>query len=349
MDRLRSLFFWMAALDPALTWDERLSRWANIATIAGPVVTLAAGIVSGWLLNNAWIGLVVGLVLWNLAVNGLVALGRRAAPATESTTSTRVQANNGPSPTPPETEPEEVEQLRTQLVEKDQRIDELQQQLAANRPPRHHDIAATLEDTLTPAKAGEIEEEKRELNTKIKELEAKLAEAEQEIERLRIEINNRPPRHFNTPIEVVETLTPAKAKEIEVLKAENERLQKQVGLLELSKQKRLCFHLADDLRALYESFQQDERVLLAQLQKQKSAGATKEEFEEERRTKQAEIEKRAVNKYHNGYPDRLEKLYEELESQSWLGPNDEDLFLNVTIPLDILRVADRLKDVGSKL
>jgi hypothetical protein len=75
----------------------------------------------------------------------------------------------------------ENEELRTQLAEKDQRINELEQQLAANRRPRHHDIPATLVDTPTPDKAKEIEEENQKLNAKIEELEAKLDEAQQTI------------------------------------------------------------------------------------------------------------------------------------------------------------------------
>jgi hypothetical protein len=37
----------------------------------------------------------------------------------------------------------------------------------------------------------------------------------------------------------------------EELRAENERLRNQVASPEVSRQKRLCFHLADDLRGLY--------------------------------------------------------------------------------------------------
>ena len=138
-------------------------------------------------------------------------------------------------------------------------------------------------------------------------------------------------------------------RKIEELEAENERLQNQLASLELAKQKRLCLHIADDLKGLYESFQYDERVLLAQLRKRKAAGRTIGELEEERHAKQSELENSAVSKYHYGFSDRLEKLYEELEPDGWLGPNDEALFLNLTDPLNIMKVADRLKDVGSKL
>lgn len=57
------------------------------------------------------------------------------------------------------------------------------------------------------------------------QLRAQLEEAKQEIERLRIELNNRPPRRFTTPVEIVETLTSAKTEEIERQKAENEELK----------------------------------------------------------------------------------------------------------------------------
>jgi len=181
------------------------------------------------------------------------------------------------------------------------------------------------------------------------QLKTELDEAKQEIERLRIELNNRPPRRFNTPVEVVETPTLATAKEIEQLKVENKRLRDQLASPELAKQKRLCSHYADDLNGLYESFQYDERVLLAQLRKRKAAGATKEELEDERGTKQAELEKRVRRKYHAGFSDRLEKLYEELAPDGWLGPNDEGLFLGVSNPLDIMKVADRLEEIGQKL
>jgi hypothetical protein len=181
------------------------------------------------------------------------------------------------------------------------------------------------------------------------QLRTQLDDAKQEIDRLRIELDDRPPRHFNTPVEVVETLTPATAKEIEQLKSENQRLRNQVASPEVAKQKRLCLYLAEDLRALYESFEQDERVLIGQLQKRKPAGADMEELEEERRAKQAEIEERVVSKYHHGYWDRLEKLYEDLEPDGWLGPNDESLFLSVNAPHEIVLVADRLAELGHKL
>jgi hypothetical protein len=124
-------------------------------------------------------------------------------------------------------------------------------------------------------------------------------------------------------------------REIEELKAENERLRNQVASPEVSRQKRLCFHLANDLRGLHREFQDDERMLIAHLQEQEEANMPEKEREEERRTKQLDLEDKTQHKYHYGFLDRLEKLYEELEPNGWLGPNDEILFLNLTDPNDI--------------
>jgi hypothetical protein len=76
MGKLQNALYWIAALDPTLTWDQQLGRWANIVQIAGVPVTLIVGVVASWLFDNAWIGVVVGLGLWILALNGFVALWR---------------------------------------------------------------------------------------------------------------------------------------------------------------------------------------------------------------------------------------------------------------------------------
>jgi len=127
------------------------------------------------------------------------------------------------------------------------------------------------------------------------------------------------------------------------------RLQNQATSPEVSKQKRRCFHLADDLRGLYRELQGGERALIAHLQEQKEANVPEQELEEEQHTKQLELEKEVRRKYHYGFSDRLEKLYEELEPDGWLGPNDERLFLNLQDPHDIMKVADRLDEVGRNL
>src|SRR5687767_12732184 len=83
MGRLRALFYWMAALDPALTWDERLGRWSDVATVVGVVVTAGVWAV-GWLFGIPWwVGLLAGLVAWVVVLNAFVALGRQATPAAE--------------------------------------------------------------------------------------------------------------------------------------------------------------------------------------------------------------------------------------------------------------------------
>ena len=76
MGKLQNVLYWIAALDPTLTRDQRLGRWANIVQIAGVPVTLIVGVVASWLFDNAWIGVVVGLGVWILALNGFVALWR---------------------------------------------------------------------------------------------------------------------------------------------------------------------------------------------------------------------------------------------------------------------------------
>jgi cell division septum initiation protein DivIVA len=186
MQRLQNLTHWLAGLDSVLTWDQRLGRWANVGTVAGIVVTAVVWGV-GWLFNIPWwVGLLLGLVAWVIVLNTLVALGRRATPATETTTATPAHANNDPSPTPPQTEPQEVEQLRTKLTERDQRIDELEQQLAANRPPQHFNTPVEVIETLTPAKAKEIEQqesENEELRTQLAEKDQKIDELQQQLQR----------------------------------------------------------------------------------------------------------------------------------------------------------------------
>jgi hypothetical protein len=59
----------------------------------------------------------------------------------------------------------------------------------------------------------------------VEKLRAKLGDAEQEIERLRIGLNNRPPRRFEIPVETLDLRTADDANEIEELKAESERLR----------------------------------------------------------------------------------------------------------------------------
>jgi DNA repair exonuclease SbcCD ATPase subunit len=336
--------------DPLASWGERAAK--VVLWIVGPSALsgLAVG-AYGWIAANPLYGVLFGFVAFAVMQLALMLRAIR-----------RSAARRGPfaEPEPEEAatrvlspaDSEEVEQLRNKLTEAEQEIEELRIELN-NRPPRHFDTPVTVVDPPTPDEADEIEAEKQKLNAEIEELKTQLTEAKQTIRSQRKAMEDEQGvvhwGEYNA-VNLGERAANAEAKKkIEELNAQNQRLRKQVASPEVAKQKRLCLHLADDLRALYESFQQDERVLLAQLQKRKAAGATEEELEEERRAKQAEIEKRVVNKYHYGYSDRLEKLYEELEPDGWLGPNDESLFLNVNAPHEIMMVADRLEDVGRKL
>ena len=88
---------------------------------------------------------------------------------------------------------------------------------------------------------------------------------------------------------------------------------------------------------------------MVQLEKRKSAGATNRRTRRGTTNQKSQIEKRVLRKYHRGYSDRLEKLYVALEPDSWLGPNDENLFLNVNAPHEIVLVANRLAEVGHRL
>jgi hypothetical protein len=90
-------------------------------------------------------------------------------------------------------------------------------------------------------------------------------------------------------------------------------------------------------------------MLIAHLQEQEEANIPEKEREEERRTKQLDLENKTQHKYHYGFSDRLEKLYEELEPDGWLGPNDGTLFLNLRDPNVNKKIADRLEEVGHKL
>jgi flagellar basal body-associated protein FliL len=97
------------------------------------------------------------------------------------------------------------------------------------------------------------------------------------------------------------------------LKDQVARLQTEATSPEAAKQKRRCFHIADQLRGLYGELLDGERLLIAHFQERQEAGVPENELEEERRTKQLELERRIRRTYGHGYSDRLEKLYEELE------------------------------------
>ena len=147
----------------------------------------------------------------------------------------------------------------------------------------------------------------------------------------------------------LEALSPDDAKVLEELRAEVERLRNEASSPEVAKQKRLCFHLAGQLRSLYEELLDGERQLDAHLQERQEANVPEEELQEERRTKQRKLEGRIRQEYSDGFDDRLDKLYWELQPDGWLGPNDEVLFSSAGDPHDIKKVADRLDEVGRNL
>jgi Tfp pilus assembly protein PilN len=282
--RAKTAWKWVSATDTALSWAERVLRILGVSASIGLVSAVIV-----WVAQNFYSALVIGLVVWLFAMMSLLAKTTKQADSQVPL----VAESDTEEETPPvsSTGPEDVGQLRTQLAEAEQRIEELQKLLAANRPPQH----------------------------------------------------------FKTPVETINVLTPAEAQEIEELKAENERLRTDATSPEVAKQKRRCFHIADQLRSLYEELLDGERLLIAHFQERQEANVPEKELEEERRAKQLELEGRIRHTYSYGYFDRFEKLYEELEPDGWLGPNDEDLFLNLRDPHDIKKVADRLDDVGRHL
>jgi hypothetical protein len=73
MERLRSWLYWMAALDPTLTLDEKLSRLVNVGAAGAIVWSLGGGIV-GWLFDYPWAGVGIGLALWVAILFAVVTL-----------------------------------------------------------------------------------------------------------------------------------------------------------------------------------------------------------------------------------------------------------------------------------
>jgi hypothetical protein len=213
--------------------------------------------------------------------------------------------------------------------------------------------AAHPQPETQPTTTTEHEKDVEQLKVELAETRKELAEAQQTIRSQRKAMeDDQGVVHWGqaNAVDVGTLAANAESKrKIEELKAENERLRNQAASPEVSRQKRLCFHLADDLRGLHREFQDGERMLIAQLQEQEEANIPEKEREEVRRTKQLDLENKTQHKYHHGFSDRLEKLYEELEPDGWLGPNDEILFLNLRDPNDIKKVADRLDEVGHNL
>lgn len=77
LEQLRRLWFWLSAQDPALNLDQRMARWVNSAAIVGFAVTGGTWMI-GWALDLPWfVGLLIGLVVWVVALNAFVSIGRR--------------------------------------------------------------------------------------------------------------------------------------------------------------------------------------------------------------------------------------------------------------------------------
>ena len=91
--------------------DAKLSRWSNLSTMAGVVIT-ALGALVGWMLSIPWqLGLFIGLVAWALLSNGAITLGRREVRKEESAAA------------------DEVERLTSRLSEAEQERDELRAEI----------------------------------------------------------------------------------------------------------------------------------------------------------------------------------------------------------------------------
>ncbi len=88
------MLYWIAALDPGLTWDQRLARWVNVSAAVGIAVTVI-GVIIGWITSNPWLW-VVGLGIWVLLLNGLVTRGRWLQPSTSSEASAEATARTAP-------------------------------------------------------------------------------------------------------------------------------------------------------------------------------------------------------------------------------------------------------------
>lgn len=100
MDQVRRFLSYVFALDPMLTTDQKLARWADIAALAGVPVTLITGAIGTWLFSHPWIGVVVGLGIWNLALSGLVALRRLQSSTLLGSSAESKPENAAARPTP---------------------------------------------------------------------------------------------------------------------------------------------------------------------------------------------------------------------------------------------------------
>lgn len=91
MDSLRNLLDWLLARDPALSADDKLSRWSNIATVVSVAVAVVTWVV-GLLANIPWqVAVFAGLVTWVVLSNGALTLGRAAVRKEESATAEQLE------------------------------------------------------------------------------------------------------------------------------------------------------------------------------------------------------------------------------------------------------------------
>lgn len=165
MGQIKNLLYWMAALDPALTWDQRLTRYVNESAVVGIVGTAIAAIV-GYLLSYPWLW-VIGLGIWVLLLSGLVTLGRWVPSATtpgtrpENIASQPVTTN----PDPPQPDDEllrstrkEVERLRADNAYFQAENEELKADKSALKKELEEARSSTSADPRYPNLIKELEQ-----------------------------------------------------------------------------------------------------------------------------------------------------------------------------------------------
>lgn len=87
MGRIQGLWDYLAARDPALNADRRISRWVNIGA-AGTIVNSVGGGIVGALLDYPWAGVAIGLALWFALLYAVVKLNPSSQLSTPSAAST---------------------------------------------------------------------------------------------------------------------------------------------------------------------------------------------------------------------------------------------------------------------
>src|SRR5215217_9691729 len=90
MGWLRSLWHYLAASDPTLNADQKISRWVNIGA-AGTLVTSVGGGILGSIFAYPWAGVAIGLALWFAALYAIAKLVPRSQPTIVATNSRQAQ------------------------------------------------------------------------------------------------------------------------------------------------------------------------------------------------------------------------------------------------------------------